>query len=188
MNTQPIYLALYKGRRDGSGWRVWCARATDWLTRALTRGQYSHCEIAVRLTEKKQWRTGSVSMLFRLHPGRRRARENHAAACGQVGLDPNGVNLRSTRTSAKGMGGNPRPRLRPEGRIGYCLRAAAKPPPLVLLRVVRRRIGATRRLALVAQRPCRHRARFKKAGSQTLTVSSTINRNSSYDDHLIYKF
>ena len=26
------------------------------------------------------------------------------------------------------------------------------------------------------------------AGSQTLTVSSTINRNSSYDDHLIYKF
>ena len=48
MNTQPIYLALYRGRRDGSGWRVWCARATDWLTRALTRGQYSHCEIAVR--------------------------------------------------------------------------------------------------------------------------------------------
>ena len=48
MNTQPIYLALYRGRRNGSGWRVWCARATDWLTRALTRGQYSHCEIAVR--------------------------------------------------------------------------------------------------------------------------------------------
>lgn len=51
MNTQPIYLALYKGRRDGSGWRVWCARATDWLTRVLTRGKYSHCEIAVRLPE-----------------------------------------------------------------------------------------------------------------------------------------
>ena len=51
MNTQPIYLALYKGRRDGSGWRVWCARATDWLTRVLTRGQYSHCEIAMRLPE-----------------------------------------------------------------------------------------------------------------------------------------
>ena len=47
MNTQPIYLALYRGRRDGSGWRVWCARATDWLTRKLTRGQYSHCELAV---------------------------------------------------------------------------------------------------------------------------------------------
>jgi len=26
------------------------------------------------------------------------------------------------------------------------------------------------------------------AGSQTLIVSSIINRNSSYDDHLIYKF
>ncbi|MGN6984602.1 hypothetical protein ACTHSL_06325 [Neisseria sp. P0008.S010] len=26
------------------------------------------------------------------------------------------------------------------------------------------------------------------AGSQTLTVISNINRNSSYDDHLIYKF
>ena len=51
MSQRPIYLALYKGRRDGSGWRVWCARATDWLTRVLTRGQYSHCEIAMRLPE-----------------------------------------------------------------------------------------------------------------------------------------
>lgn len=49
MNRQQIYLALYKGRRDGSGWRVWLARATDWLTRVLTRGQYSHAEIAVKL-------------------------------------------------------------------------------------------------------------------------------------------
>ena len=48
MNRQQIYLALYKGRRDGSGWRVWPARFTDWLTRKLTRGQYSHAEIAVR--------------------------------------------------------------------------------------------------------------------------------------------
>ena len=47
MNRQQIYLALYKGRRDGSGWRVWPARFTDWLTRKLTRGQYSHAEIAV---------------------------------------------------------------------------------------------------------------------------------------------
>jgi len=46
-----IYLALYHGHRDGTGWRVWCARATDWLTRVLTRGRYSHCEIAVRLPE-----------------------------------------------------------------------------------------------------------------------------------------
>ncbi len=47
MNTQPIYLALYKGRRDGSGWRVWCVRATDWLIRTLTHSIYSHCELAV---------------------------------------------------------------------------------------------------------------------------------------------
>ena len=51
MSEQQIYLALYRGRRDGTGWRVWCARATDWLTRVLTRGKYSHCEIAVRLPE-----------------------------------------------------------------------------------------------------------------------------------------
>ncbi|HHK5575189.1 TPA: hypothetical protein ACQUH4_001979 [Neisseria cinerea] len=51
MNTQPIYLALYKGRRDGSGWRVWCARFTDWLTRQLTRGRYSHCEVVIGLPE-----------------------------------------------------------------------------------------------------------------------------------------
>ena len=50
METQ-LYLALYKGRRDGTGWRVWLARFSDWLTRFLTRGQYSHCEIAVRLPE-----------------------------------------------------------------------------------------------------------------------------------------
>ena len=50
MQTEPnvIYLALYKGRRDGSGWRVRMARFTDWLTRILTRGQYSHAEIAVQ--------------------------------------------------------------------------------------------------------------------------------------------
>ena len=48
MSNRQIYLALYKGRRDGTGWRVWAARFTDWITRKLTRGQYSHAEIAVR--------------------------------------------------------------------------------------------------------------------------------------------
>lgn len=43
-----IYLALYRGRRDGTGIKVWVARFSDWLTRVLTRGRYSHCEIAVR--------------------------------------------------------------------------------------------------------------------------------------------
>ena len=51
MNQSQIYLALYKGRRDGTGWRVWAARFTDELTRVLTRGRYSHCEIAVRIPE-----------------------------------------------------------------------------------------------------------------------------------------
>ena len=46
-----IYLALYHGHRDGTGWRVWAARFTDGLTRILTRGKYSHCELAVRLPE-----------------------------------------------------------------------------------------------------------------------------------------
>lgn len=48
MSNQQIYLALYRGHRSGSGLKVWLARATDWLTRILTRGQYSHAEIVVR--------------------------------------------------------------------------------------------------------------------------------------------
>ena len=51
MSNRKIYLALYKGNRDGTGWRVWAARFTDGLTRILTRGRYSHCELAVRLPE-----------------------------------------------------------------------------------------------------------------------------------------
>lgn len=47
MSQAKIYLALYKGRRDGTDARVWAARFSDWLTRKLTRGIYSHCEIAV---------------------------------------------------------------------------------------------------------------------------------------------
>ena len=51
MSNRQIYLALYKGNRDGTGWRVWAARFTDGLTRILTRGRYSHCELAVRIPE-----------------------------------------------------------------------------------------------------------------------------------------
>ena len=39
-----VYLALYKGKADGIR-----ARFEDWLIRTITRSQYSHCEIAVRL-------------------------------------------------------------------------------------------------------------------------------------------
>lgn len=44
-----IYLALYHGHRGGTGLKVLAARFTDGLTRILTRGRYSHCEIAIRL-------------------------------------------------------------------------------------------------------------------------------------------
>ena len=81
-----------------------------------------------------------------------------------MGPDPAALYPRSTRAAAAGMDGHRGAGLRPEGCIGHRLRAAAQQPPLVLLRVVRRRIGAARRLALVAKRPRRHRARFKKAG------------------------
>ena len=45
-----VYLALYKGKRDGklSDWTVLKARIGDALTRFFTRGKYSHCEIAVK--------------------------------------------------------------------------------------------------------------------------------------------
>ena len=56
-----IYLALYKGRRDGSGAQVWAARFTDWLTRKLTRGQYSHCEI-VEFVGDNEYRCHSSSI------------------------------------------------------------------------------------------------------------------------------
>ncbi|MDY4480309.1 MAG: enoyl-CoA hydratase [[Pasteurella] aerogenes] len=41
-----VYLALYKGR--ASNWRE---RIEDWLIRKVTRGAYSHCEIAVERLE-----------------------------------------------------------------------------------------------------------------------------------------
>ncbi|MDH2927369.1 enoyl-CoA hydratase [Lonepinella koalarum] len=43
-----IYLALYKNKRS---WLKEPVKAfSDWLTRKLTKGQYSHCEIAVQKT------------------------------------------------------------------------------------------------------------------------------------------
>lgn len=41
-----VYLALYKGRKDGRGLKVWAARFADWVIRTITRSPYSHCEIA----------------------------------------------------------------------------------------------------------------------------------------------
>lgn len=47
--TNTVYLALYKGRRDGAWYqpKVVAARLSDWIIRTLTRSPYSHCELAV---------------------------------------------------------------------------------------------------------------------------------------------
>ena len=42
-----IYLALYKGNRSGTGFKVLKSRLGDWLTRKVTKGIYSHCELAL---------------------------------------------------------------------------------------------------------------------------------------------
>ena len=49
MSTDTVYLALYKGRRDGAWYRpgVAAARLSDWIIRTLTGSPYSHCELAV---------------------------------------------------------------------------------------------------------------------------------------------
>lgn len=49
MSDDTIYLALYKGRRDGAWYQpnVAAARLGDWLIRTFTRSPYSHCEIAL---------------------------------------------------------------------------------------------------------------------------------------------
>ena len=47
--TNTVYLALYRGRRDGAWYRpgVAAARLSDWIIRTLTGSPYSHCELAV---------------------------------------------------------------------------------------------------------------------------------------------
>ena len=49
MSQAKIYLALYKGRRDGAWYqpKVAAARLSDWIIRTLTNSPYSHCELAV---------------------------------------------------------------------------------------------------------------------------------------------
>ena len=43
-----VYLAMYKGRKDGRGLKVWFSRSADWVIRVVTGSLYSHCEIAVQ--------------------------------------------------------------------------------------------------------------------------------------------
>ena len=70
------------------------------------------------------------------------------------------------------------------GMVEFLRLMAMVRPPFVFFSSTRSELPAY--LDLVAELRLPGWERF--AGSQTLTVSSTINRNSSYDDHLIYKF
>lgn len=46
-----LYLALYKGKKTGINPTALLARFSDWITRKLTKGPYSHCEIAIERIE-----------------------------------------------------------------------------------------------------------------------------------------
>ena len=58
--TNQVYLALYKGKKSGKGAKVQLARFTDWAIRQITRGQYSHCEIAIDLGGKFECYSASL--------------------------------------------------------------------------------------------------------------------------------
>ena len=70
------------------------------------------------------------------------------------------------------------------GMVAFLRLMSMVRPPFVFFSSTRSELPAY--LDLVAELHLPGWERF--AGSQTLTVSSTINRNSRYDDHLIYKF
>lgn len=42
-----MYIAFYKGKKQGCSPKALLLRLLDWTTRTITRGQYSHCEIAI---------------------------------------------------------------------------------------------------------------------------------------------
>ncbi|OSI24638.1 hypothetical protein [Neisseria dumasiana] len=46
-----VYLALYKGYSSEKGVKAWVGRLKEWLVRKMTRGIYSHCEIAVKRSD-----------------------------------------------------------------------------------------------------------------------------------------
>jgi len=52
-----VFVAFYHGRAKK---RLSLARLGDWITRRVTRGEYSHCEIAVRIRDD-QYRCYSAS-------------------------------------------------------------------------------------------------------------------------------
>lgn len=79
MSNRKVYLALYKGKKEGRGLKVRWARFRDWLVRTVTRSPYSHCEIAV---------TVHPNMLLRQRPRWRRALQSDGAAGRKMGFNP----------------------------------------------------------------------------------------------------
>ncbi|WP_204788566.1 hypothetical protein, partial [Neisseria subflava] len=61
MSNRKVYLALYKGKKEGRGLKVRWARFRDWLVRTVTRSPYSHCEIAVTVHPKTLYTCYSAS-------------------------------------------------------------------------------------------------------------------------------
>lgn len=61
MSNHKVYLALYKGKKEGRGLKVRWARFRDWLVRTVTRSPYSHCEIAVTVHPKTLYTCYSAS-------------------------------------------------------------------------------------------------------------------------------
>ncbi|WP_424585420.1 enoyl-CoA hydratase [Volucribacter amazonae] len=61
MKTQ-VYLAFYKGKKQGWKPKAVIARLSDWLTRKLTKGIYSHCEIVIKAEGEEHYQCYSSSI------------------------------------------------------------------------------------------------------------------------------
>lgn len=48
-----VYLAFYRGRKKVTTVKTAIFRALDWLTRASTKGEFSHVEIAIKRADDK---------------------------------------------------------------------------------------------------------------------------------------
>lgn len=57
-----VYLALYKGKKDGRGINPFLIRLRDGFMRKITRGKYSHCEIAIETENSGEYRCFSSSI------------------------------------------------------------------------------------------------------------------------------
>jgi len=87
MSPYPVYAAFYRGRAKK---RFSLARLGDWLTRRVTRGPYSHCEIAVAIGDglyrcySSSFRDGGVRIKTMPLPGNKWDLISLDIACAQV--------------------------------------------------------------------------------------------------------